>query len=65
MALDTAKIDEQKEYFTAWNAWKRCCQKVDSEGEHFTVIHDRFLRDPVSRSQLTTRRREQKRKEWD
>ena len=30
----------------AWNAWKRCCKKVDSQGEHFTVIHDRFLRDP-------------------
>ena len=37
----------------AWNAWKRCCKKVDSQGEHFTGIHDRFLRDPVHReSQL-------------
>ena len=37
----------------AWNAWKRCCKKVHSQGEHFTGIHDRFLRDPVYReSQL-------------
>ena len=29
------------------------CKKVDSQGEHFTGIHDRFLRDPVYReSQL-------------
>ena len=26
----------------AWNAWKRCCKKVDSQGGHFTGIHDRF-----------------------
>ena len=31
----------------AWNAWKRCCKKVDSQDEHFTSVHDRFLRDPV------------------
>ena len=41
------KTEEQKEYHIAWNAWKRCCKKVDSQGEHFTGIHDRFLRDPV------------------
>ena len=33
----------------AWNAWKRCCKKVDSQGEHLKGIHDRFLRDPVYR----------------
>ena len=33
----------QKEYHLAWNAWKRCCKKVDSQGGHFTGIHDRFL----------------------
>ena len=33
----------------AWNAWNGCCQKVDSQGEHVTGIHDRFLRDPVYR----------------
>ena len=37
----------------AWNAWKRCCKRVDSQGEHFIGIHDRFLRDQVYReSQL-------------
>ena len=25
----------QKEYHLAWNAWKRCCKKVESQGEHF------------------------------
>ena len=36
-----------------WNAWTRSCKKVDSQGEHFTSIHDRFLGDPVYReSQL-------------
>ena len=37
---------EMKEYHIAWNAWKRCCKKVDSQGGHFTDIPDRFLRDP-------------------
>ena len=41
------KTEEQKEYHVAWNAWKRCCKKVDSQDEHFTCIHNRFLRDPV------------------
>ena len=35
----------------AWNAWKRCCKKVDSQGEHFL--------------QLAIGRSEQKCKEWD
>ena len=43
------KTEEQKEYHTAWNAWKRCCKSVDSQGEHFEGIHDRFLRDQVYR----------------
>ena len=47
------KTEEQKEYHIAWNAWKRWCKQVDSQGGHFTGIHDRFLRDPVYReSQL-------------
>ena len=37
------KTDVQREYHQAWNAWKRCCKKVDSQGEHFTGIHDRFF----------------------
>ena len=47
------KTEEQKEYHIAWNAWKRCCKKVDSQGELFTGIHDKFPRDQVYReSQL-------------
>ena len=26
------KIEEQKEYQIVWNAWKRCCKRVDSQG---------------------------------
>ena len=60
------KTEEQTEYHMAWNAWKRCCKKVDSQGEQFTGIHDRFLRDPVYReSQLAIGWTEQKCKEWD
>ena len=56
----------KREYHVAWNAWKRCCKKVDSGGEHFTGIHDRFLRDPGNReSQLAIGWTEQKCKEWD
>ena len=41
-------------------------RKSDSQGEHFTGIHDRFLRDPVYReSQLAIGWSEQKCKEWD
>ena len=60
------KTEAQKEYHLAWNAWKRCCKKVDTQGEHFTGIHDRFLRDPMYReSQLAIGWTEQKCKEWD
>ena len=60
------KTEVQREYHLAWNAWKRCCKKVDSYGGHFTGIHDRFLRDPVYReSQLTIGWIEQQCKEWD
>ena len=43
------KTEDQKEYHIAWNAWKRCYKKVDSQGEHYRGIRDRFLRDPVYR----------------
>ena len=43
------ETEEQTEYHTAWNVWKRCCKRVDSQGEHFKGIHDRFLRDQVYR----------------
>ena len=60
------KTEVQREYHLAWNAWKRCCKKVDSQGEHFTGIHDRFLRDPdYSESQLAIGLSEQECKEWD
>ena len=66
MVLDTARPEEQREYHMAWNAWKRRCKKVDSQGEFFTGIHDRFLRDPVHReSQLAIGLSGQKCKEWN
>ena len=64
MVLD--KDRRSNEYHVAWNAWKRCCKKVDSQGEFFTGIHDQFLRDPVYReSQLAIGWTEQKCKEMD
>ena len=55
------RTEEQKEYLVAFNAWKRCCKKVDSQGGHFTGIHDRFPRDQVYReSQLKIDWTEQK-----
>ena len=66
MVLVMARPKYKKKYHLAWNAWKRCCKKVDSQGEHFTGIHDRFLRDPVYReSLLTIGWTEQKCKGWD
>ena len=41
--------EEQKECHMAWNPWKRCCKRIDSQGGHFTSIHDRFLKDQVYR----------------
>ena len=59
------KTEVQTGYQKAWNAWKRCCKKVDSQGEHCTGIHDRFLRVPVYReSQLAIGWSEQQCKEW-
>ena len=50
----------------AWNAWKRCCKKVDSQGGHFTGIHDRFPRESVYReSHLAIGWTEQNWKEMD
>ena len=66
MVLDMAKTEVQTEYHMAWDAWKSCCKKVDSQGEHFTGIDDRFLRDPVNReSQFVIGWTEQKCKEMD
>ena len=30
------KTEVQREYHLAWNVWKRCCKKVDSQGGDFT-----------------------------
>ena len=49
----------------AWNAWKRCCKKVDSQGEHFTGIHDRFLRDQFIVNHNSFGWSERKCTEWD
>ena len=60
------KTEEQKEYRVTWNAWKRCCKRVDSQGEHFKGVQDRFLRDQVYReSQLLLGWTEQKCREMD
>ena len=60
------KTEVQREYHLAWNAWKRCSKKVDSQGAHLTGFHDGFLRDPVYReSQLPIGWSEQECKEWD
>ena len=60
------KTEEQKEYHISWNAWKRCCKRIDSQCEHFTGIHDRFLKDQVYRdSQLAIGWTEQKCTEMD
>ena len=53
MVLDMAKTEVQREYHLVLNVGKRCCEKVDSQGGHFTGIDELFLRDPVHReSQL-------------
>ena len=53
MVLDTAKLQNRKEYHIAFNAWKRCRKRIDSQDEHYKGIHDRFLKDQVDReSQL-------------
>ena len=47
------KTEAQKQYHIAFNAWKRCRKRVDGQEEHCEGIHDRFLRNQVSRdSQL-------------
>ena len=50
------KTKEQTEYHMAWNAWKRCCKKVDSQGEHF-YRYSRSISHRCSLSWITTRNR--------
>ena len=60
------KTEEKKEYHIAFYAWKRCCKRVDSHGEHYKGIHDCFLKDQVYRdSQLAIGWTEQKCIEMD
>ena len=60
------KTEEQKEYQKALNARERCRETVDSQGEHFKGIHDRFLKDQVYReSRLKIGWTEQKCMEMD
>ena len=60
------KTKEQKEYHIAFNAWKRCRKRVDSQDQHYKGILDRFLRDQVYReSQLAIGWTEQKCIEMD
>ena len=60
------KTEAQKEYHVAYNEWKRCCKRVDGQEEHYTGIHDRFLRDRTYReSQLKIAWTEQKCIEMD
>ena len=55
------RIEEQTEYHISWNAWKRCCKRVKSQGKLFSGLHDRFLRDPRL-SRITIRIRMDRRK---
>ena len=66
MLLDPAKPKYKES--TTWLGMRGRdnCKKVDSQGEHFKGIHDRFLRDPAYReSQLAFGWTEQEYKEWD
>ena len=60
------KTEAQKEYHIAYNAWKRCCKRVDGQEEQYKGIHNRFSRDQVYReSQLKIGWTEQKCIEMD
>ena len=49
------RTEEQKEYHSAWNAWKRCCKKVDSQGGHLQVFT--IDSSEIQLSWITTRNR--------
>ena len=44
------KTEEQKEYHMAWNAWERCCKKVDSQGELLQVFTIDFSENKSAKS---------------
>ena len=61
-----AKPKNKKSTIWPGKRGRGCSKKVDSQGEHFTCIHDRFLRDPVYRQpQLAIGWSEQQCEEWD
>ena len=43
------ETEAQKQYHIAFNAWKRCRNRVHDQEEHYEGIHDRFLREQVYR----------------
>ena len=47
MVLDTAKPKNRKSIIWPGMRGRDAAKRVDSQGEHFTSIHDRFLRDPI------------------
>ena len=66
MVLDMAKPKNKQSTIWPGMRGRDAARGVDSQGEHFKGIHDRFLRDPVYReSQLAIGWTEPKCKEWD
>ena len=66
MVIDMAKPKYKENTIWPGMRGRDAARKVDSQGRHFTGIHDRFLRDPVYReSPLAIGWTEQKCKEWD
>ena len=66
MVPDTARPKYKENTIWPGMRGRDAVRKNDSQGEHFTRIHDRFLRDPVYRdSQLAIGWSEQMCKEWD
>ena len=64
MVLDMARPKHKKSTIWLGMRGRDAARKSISQGEHFTGIHDRFLRDPIYReSQLAIGWTEQKCKE--
>ena len=66
MVLDKARSKYKENTIWPGMRGRDAVTKSTPQGEHFTGVHDRFLRDPVYReSQLAIGWSEQKCKEWD
>ena len=66
MVLDTVKLKNRKSTILLSTRGRDAAKEFDSQGDHFTGIHDRFLRDPVYReSQLAIGCTEQECKDMD